>query len=99
MLLKKIVVATPIEFIRKQQISPGVWTFYFLPQKPLDWSAGQHVALFMKTPEGKRVRRAFSLCSAPSEKYVAITTRIHDQPSEFKRALKRLKKGATLNLR
>jgi ferredoxin-NADP reductase len=99
MQLKKIVIATPISFVGKKQVAPGAWTFNFTLLKPLDWKAGQHVILFMKTPSGKRVRRAFSLSSAPSEKYISITTRIHDTPSDFKSALKKLKKGDILSLR
>ena len=99
MQLKKIVIATPISFANKKQIAPGVWSFNFTLQKPLEWKAGQHVILFMKTSTGKRVRRAFSLSSAPSEKFITITTRIHETPSDFKNALKKLKKGDSLSLR
>jgi ferredoxin-NADP reductase len=99
MQLKKIVIATPIAFVSKKQISTGVWSFNFAIQKPLDWQAGQHVVLFGKSQGGKRVRRAFSLSSAPNEKTLTITTRIHEKPSEFKRMLKMLKKGDMLNLR
>jgi ferredoxin-NADP reductase len=53
----------------------------------------------MKTSDGKRVRRAFSLSSAPGEKYISITTRIHDTPSTFKKSLTKLKKGDRLSLR
>lgn len=99
MQLKKIVIATPVSFANKKQIAPGAWSFNFTLQKPLDWRAGQHVILFMRTKEGKRVRRAFSLSSAPNENYITITTRIHDTPSDFKNALKQLKKGDQLSLR
>ncbi len=99
MQLKKIVIATPISFANKKQIAPGVWSFNFSLHKQLEWKAGQHVILFIKTPDGKRVRRAFSLSSAPSEKFITITTRINESPSEFKDTLKKLKKGDTLSLR
>lgn len=99
MQLKKIVIATPIAFVSKKQIAPGAWSFNFKTLKPLEWHAGQHVVLFAKSPDGKRVRRAFSLSSAPGEQNITITTRIHETPSEFKLTLKKLKKGDTLSLR
>ncbi len=99
MKLSKIVIATPLAFASKKQIAPGVWTFSFKPLKPLAWQAGQHVILFTKSPAGKRVRRAFSLSSAPSERLLAITTRISDSPSPFKQALIKLKKGHPVTLR
>lgn len=98
--IKKIVVATPLAFKSKKQIMPGVWSFSFLPEKPTEWKAGQHVVLFLKDVNGKRARRAFSVSSAPSEGVITITTRINDaNASVFKTALKKLKKGNRITMR
>lgn len=100
MLPKSIVIATSITLKNKKQISPNVFNFVFTPEKPFDWKAGQHVLLSLKTKEGKRLRRAFSVSSAPSEGHITITTRVpKDEDNPFKIALKELKKGDTIKLR
>ena len=99
MQIKKIVIATPIAFVNKKEIAPGTWSFNFKLLKPLEWQAGQHVILFAKSPSGKRVRRAFSLSSAPCEPNLTVTTRVNEAPSELKHTLTQLKKGDTLSMR
>jgi len=99
MRLKKIVLATPLTFVKKKQNSPGIWSFSFKPDKPLEWQAGQHIVLFAKSLTGKRVRRAFSVSSAPSENFLTITTRVPEELSPFKQFLKKLKKGDKLSSR
>lgn len=99
MQLKKIVIATPVSFVSKKEIAPGAWSFSFKALKPVEWRAGQHIVMFAKTADGKRVRRAFSLSSAPCEDLLTITTRIAEQPSAFKMTLKKLKKGDVVSIR
>lgn len=100
MLPKSIVIATGITLKNKKQIYPNIFSFVFTPEKPFEWKAGQHVLLSLKTKEGKRLRRAFSVASAPSEGHITITTRIlKDEDSAFKLALKQLKKGDLIKLR
>lgn len=99
-LIKNIVVSTPLAFKSKKQIMPGVWSFSFTPNKQPKWKAGQHVVLFLKDKDGKRARRSFSISSAPSEGVITITTRLQSSKlSNFKQALKSLKKGDTLTMR
>ena len=42
--------------------------------------------------------RPFTLASAPAEKVVKITTRISNDPSEFKKALLELKQGMKISM-
>lgn len=98
--IKNIVVRTSLTFKAKKQITPGVWSFSFVPDKLPEWKAGQHVVLFLKNTEGKRSRRAFSISSAPSEGLITITTRVQDTgSSSFKTMLKKLKKGDKVFMR
>ncbi|HLF77069.1 MAG TPA: FAD-dependent oxidoreductase [Dehalococcoidia bacterium] len=73
-------------------------TFYF--EKPADFqfTAGQSIEITLPlsdVPESDRIH-AFSICSAPYEDYVAITTRLRDTP--FKRALALLTPNDTVEI-
>ncbi len=46
----------------------------------------------------KNGTKPFTLASAPTEKVVKITTRISNDPSEFKKALLELKQGMTISM-
>lgn len=49
-------------------------SFYFKPDSPLDFVAGQYLTL-IATIGGKEVRRTYSICSAPDEDSLFITVK------------------------
>lgn len=77
-------------FDRFEDVTDTIKTFYFKTEKPFSYTAGQFVELTLKHPEpdNRGQKRWFTLSSSPTEKSLAITTRIQpDGGSTFKQAL------------
>jgi len=85
---------------RVESVTPGVRTFWFATEKPLDYLAGQFIELYVPHvhPDERGEWRQFTLSSAPSEPDMAITVQFtsEDRSSSYKRALQALEPGATL---
>jgi ferredoxin-NADP reductase len=76
-----------------------VRSFFFEPPAPITWKPGQymHYTLKHSDTDDRGDKRWFTISSAPSEKDIAISTRISaDRKSSFKTALLALKKGDTI---
>ncbi|MNJ47342.1 Benzoate 1,2-dioxygenase electron transfer component [compost metagenome] len=65
----------------------------------LTWKAGQYGLFSITHKSVKNGTRPFSVSSAPAENAVRITTRIGEQPSEFKKALLELTPGMKITMR
>lgn len=77
----------------------NIHTFFFKPQKPLDYTAGQYIELTLPhpKPDDRGDRRWFSLSSSPSDELLTITTKIDPKTSSsFKKALLKLRPGQEL---
>lgn len=87
--------AVKAHFQKKKFESDSICTFYFEPEKPLDFIAGQFIELHIKhpSPDSRGAKRWFTVSSAPFEKYISITTKINSSGSSFKSALLSLKHG------
>lgn len=84
-----------------QNITPTVRTFWFQPERPVHYVAGQFTELHLPhdTVDDRGIRRWFTLSSSPSEPLLGITTKFEPTSgSSFKRELARLQPGAELNL-
>lgn len=84
-----------------EQITPHIKTFWFKPERPVRYVAGQFTELHLphESADDRGIRRWFTLSSSPSEELVAIATRFdNDLSSTFKRELAALKPGEQLNL-
>ena len=81
----------------KQEASDTV-SFIFAPSQPLQWRAGQFLRYVLDhpDPDDRGVERYFSISSAPHEKHVMVTTRFAPRSSTFKKALRSLKPGDTI---
>lgn len=85
----------------RQKESLDVESFIFKPEKPLAWKAGQflHYVLNHSSTDDRGSDRWFTIASAPYEGKVMITTRFAGaKGSTFKRALKGLKMGDTIEI-
>lgn len=89
-----------IFFREKIEEAGNAFSFVFKPEKPLDWKAGQHGIISIP---GKKLKggswRGFSLSSAPYEGVVKISTKIPNNPSEYKQALLNLSPGDSISIR
>lgn len=81
-----------------EQLTPTISTFYFEPEKPLRYTAGQFIELHLphESADDRGIRRWFTLSSSPTEKLLAITTKRADKPSTYKHILFDLKVGQTV---
>lgn len=82
-------------FHEKKQEADSIYTFYFEPELPVDFVAGQFIELYVahNNPDNRGAKRWFTISSAPFEKYLTITTKINKPSSTFKQALFALNPG------
>lgn len=82
------------------QETETIATFWFKPERPLRYVAGQFIELTIPhdSPDDRGVKRWFTLSSAPGHELVTITTKHADKPSTFKQHLWGLKPGDTVDI-
>jgi len=87
-----------LSFLEIRKESDDVYSFLFEREKDLTWQAGQYGLFIITHKNVKNATKPFSIASAPAENIVKITTRISDNPSEFKKALLELQQGMKIKL-
>lgn len=88
-----------VTFNHAQPETDTITTFFFKPERPLQYTAGQFIELTLKHQhaDDRGERRWFTLSSAPNHELVSITTRLAPKHgSSFKKALQKLKPGSEL---
>ncbi|WP_079525711.1 FAD-dependent oxidoreductase [Halobacillus hunanensis] len=85
-------------FLESYKESEDVYTFLFEKENDLNWIAGQHGLFTITHKKIKNKTRPFTVASAPAENVVRITTRISENPSEFKQAMLDMKQGMKINM-
>lgn len=85
-------------FIESSKESEDVYTFSFEKGQDLTWKAGQYGLFSITHKTMKNATKPFSISSVPTENVVSITTRIGDNPSDFKRALLELNPGMHMKM-
>lgn len=86
---------------RHKDRAENIRTFYFKPERQLDYTAGQFIELTLKhkNPDKRGQKRWFTLSSSPTQELLSITTKWADeQQSSFKKALWQLEPGDTLEM-
>lgn len=76
-------------------------TFFFRPEKPVHYTAGQFVEVRLDhpRPDNRGTKRWFTLSSSPTDELISITTKFAGQDSSsFKKAVWRLRPGDTLHI-
>lgn len=85
---------------RVEPIAADIQSFWFKPEKPLDYIAGQFTELYIPhNADDRGQKRWFTISSSPHQKLFSITTKFPDpaEPaSSFKQALRRLPLGTRL---
>lgn len=85
-----------VTFDHSEDIAKNIKTFWFKPQQPVRYTAGQFIELILphQSPDKRGIKRWFTLSSSPSEKLLSITTKhAAGNGSSFKQTLFDLKPG------
>jgi ferredoxin-NADP reductase len=88
-----------LTFDHDKEEADDIRTFFFTPEKPLNYTAGQYIELTIdhKNPDNRGIKRWFTLSSSPEDEFLTITTKFNfEKFSSFKKALLRLKQGDEL---
>jgi ferredoxin-NADP reductase len=84
-----------------QDEAANIRTFFFKPDKPVQYTAGQFIVLTLDhtRPDDRGKNRWFTLSSSPTSELLSITTKFAGKDSSsFKKALFALEPGAELQL-
>ena len=87
--------------VAKRPETQGVVSFLFRSDAALKWQAGQFLLYTLPHPDAddRGITRYFTIASAPFEGHVMLTTRVGgDRTSSFKRTLRHLPLGATVDV-
>lgn len=90
-----------VTFDHSKDRASNIRTFYFTPERKLDYTAGQFIELTLKhsNPDSRGQKRWFTLSSSPTQEFLSITTKWADEKqSSFKKALWKLEPGDTLEM-
>jgi len=84
-----------------EEEAPNISTFYFQPEHSVIYEPGQYIELTLPhdTMDNRGDRRLFALSSSPDEPFIAITNKFASRDgSSFKRALKQLPRGTSVEI-
>lgn len=84
----------------KEEIAHHITTFWFEPEHPVRYEAGQFIELTINhdNPDNRGVRRWFTLSSSPTDQLLSITTKHANKPSSFKKRLFDLNPGDAIQM-
>jgi len=89
-----------LTLFKKVPITADIMSFYFKPQIPVKWEAGQFMYFTLQhdNPDDRGTGRFFTISSAPFEENIMITTRFSgDASSTFKKALLKMEIGQDIS--
>lgn len=87
-----------LPLIESIQESSDVYSFLFERQPDLVWKPGQYGLFSIAHKAVKNGTKPFSIASVPAENVVRITTRIGENPSDYKKALLELQPGMNIKM-
>ena len=87
-------------FSRSHDESSTITTFWFKPEKPIDFVAGQFIELSLPhvQVDDRGIKRWFTVSSSPTDELLSITTKFSDPGSSFKQALRALEPGTIVDM-
>lgn len=89
-------------FDHSQAEADNIRTFYFKPEKPVRYTAGQYTELHLpnRHHDQRGTKRWFTLSSSPNGEFLTITTKYagDDKSSSFKKTLFSLRAGTTVDM-
>ena len=90
-----------LTFYERIQNTPDCFSFYFNPETPVTWKAGQYATFIIPhdNPDDRGINRFFTIASSPHEGFIMVTTRYSGESSStFKKAMMSLEKGKSITL-
>jgi ferredoxin-NADP reductase len=92
-----------VTFDHRQQEAEHIYTYWFKPEHPVDYIAGQFAEFSLPhdAPDSRGIRRWFTLSSSPTDGLLSVTTKFMPSGTEgssFKRQLQSLKPGTPLTM-
>jgi ferredoxin-NADP reductase len=84
-----------LRYTHKRQEIDNVWSFFFTPEEPVAWTAGQSIRLELPRETFGVSERRFTIASAPLEEHIRITTRVGG--SRFKHLLDAMRPDTVIN--
>lgn len=89
-----------VTFDHSQAEAAVITTYFFKPEKPLQYTAGQFIELTIPHPHPDEfgIKHWYTLSSSPTDELVSITTKLMNHGSSFKKALQKLQLGQTVTM-
>jgi ferredoxin-NADP reductase len=90
-----------VVFDHHQDEAKNIRTFYFKPETPLKYTAGQYIELALPhaNPDNRGQKRWFTLSSSPTDDLLSITTKFAaEHGSTFKKTLRQLQPGNKVSM-
>jgi ferredoxin-NADP reductase/Na+-translocating ferredoxin:NAD+ oxidoreductase RnfD subunit len=88
-----------LTFKERRRLSPSSEEYVFAAGQPLAFTAGQYMEITIPHThkDSRGIRRIFSIVSAPGDSTVRFGIKMHEQPSSFKKALRDILPGMTID--
>lgn len=90
-----------VAFVRSEPVVDHIRTFWFKPERPIRYTAGQFIELRVPHDhkDNRGDKRWFTLSSSPTDELLSITTKLAvENGSSFKHALASLEPGTMLDM-
>ncbi|MDB5169190.1 MAG: hypothetical protein JWO41_546 [Candidatus Saccharibacteria bacterium] len=91
-----------VTFDHSAHEAANIITFYFKPERPFDYTAGQFIQLSLPHAEAdeRGQKHWFTLSSSPTDEFLTITTKfpLEGPTSTFKQTLRGLKSGTPVDM-
>lgn len=84
-----------LSFVRREELAPAIWEYYFRPERPLDFVPGQYIDIVLPTVTGdpRGASRVYTLTSLPGDELLSFVVKIPEPHSPHKEVLANLKPG------
>ncbi len=87
-------------FEQRAELAPGIWQYFFRPERPIDFVPGQYASLQLSeiTGDPRGSSRVFSLTSLPGQPLVSFVLKHFTLQTPYKHRLQALQPGDSAQL-
>lgn len=87
-------------FVKREELAPSIWQYYFRSERPLDFVAGQYVEFHLPnvTNDMRGPSRTFTLTSLPGDELISFVFKLPAPHSPYKAALTALLPDAPVKI-